>query len=199
MLDYTNRAATYDKRWRTYCLASFSRTLNFIHLERDTELLDIACGSGIFLEKVEREHPYVSLTGIDSNQAMLNEAATKVSEKVNLKKERADQLSFDTEKFDWVILSNCIGHFDNQEKCLNEAYRVLKKSGKIIITDWTQDSIMMRLANFYTKTFDYKPYNSLYSYEIESMLKSLNICIQSADNFRINWFWSASTIMGVKL
>ena len=78
MLDYTNRAASYDKRWQSYCLASFSRSLDLIHLERDEELLDIACGTGIFLEKVEREHPYVTLTGVDSNQAMLNEAVKKV-------------------------------------------------------------------------------------------------------------------------
>nr|MBC8227707.1 methyltransferase domain-containing protein [Gammaproteobacteria bacterium] len=82
MLDYTNRAASYDKRWQSYCLASFSRSLDLIHLKRDEELLDIACGTGIFLEKVEREHPYVTLTGVDSNQAMLNEAVKKVSEKV---------------------------------------------------------------------------------------------------------------------
>lgn len=198
MLDYTNRAASYDKRWQSYCLASFSRSLDLIHLERDEELLDIACGTGIFLEKVEREHPYVTLTGVDSNQAMLNEAVKKVSEKVILKKEKADQLSFHTEKFDWVVLSNCIGHFDDQEQCLKEAYRVLKKSGKIIVTDWTQDYIMMRLANFYMKTFDYKNYNSLYSHEIESMLTRLKFNILRAETFRINWFWSASTIMGVK-
>ena len=198
MLDYTNRAASYDKRWQSYCLASFSRSLDLIHLERDEELLDIACGTGIFLEKVEREHPYVTLTGVDSNQAMLNEAVKKVSEKVILKKEKADQLSFHTEKFDWVVLSNCIGHFDDQEQCLKEAYRVLKKSGKIIVTDWTQDYIMMRFVNFYTKTFDYKNYNSLYSHEIESMLTRLKFNILRAETFRINWFWSASTIMGVK-
>ena len=198
MLDYTNRAASYDKRWQSYCLASFSRSLDLIHLERDEELLDIACGTGIFLEKVEREHPYVTLTGVDSNQAMLNEAVKKVSEKVILKKEKADQLSFHTEKFDWVVLSNCIGHFDDQEQCLKEAYRVLKKSGKIIVTDWTQDYIMMRFANFYTKTFDYKNYNSLYSHEIESMLTRLKFNILRTETFRINWFWSASTIMGVK-
>ena len=198
MLDYTNKAITYDKKWQSYCLGSFSRSLDLINMESDAELLDIACGTGIFLEEIERLYPYTSLTGVDSNQAMLNEAIKKVSEKVTLKQERADKLSFDAEKFDWVVLSNCIGHFDDQEQCLKEAYRVLKKSGKIIITDWTKDYIMMRFANFYTKTFDYKNYNSLYSHEIESMLTRLKFNILRAETFRINWFWSASTIMGVK-
>ena len=88
MLDYTDRAASYDKRWQSYCLSSFSRSLDLIHLERDEELLDIACGTGIFLEKLEREHPYITLTGIDSNQAMLNEAVKRYLRKLFLKKKK---------------------------------------------------------------------------------------------------------------
>jgi len=55
MLDYTKRAKNYDKRWQHYCLLSFSKSLQILDLNQDSRLLNVGCGTGIFLEILEKK------------------------------------------------------------------------------------------------------------------------------------------------
>ena len=144
MLDYTKRAKNYDKRWQHYCLPSFSKPLQILDLNHGSSLLDVGCGTGIFLEMVEKKFPTTQFNGIDPNQAMLAKAAEKLSNKVHLETGNAESLPYDSQSFDWVVLSNCFGHINNQEAAVNEAHRVLTDDGKIIITDWNNTNRVYR-------------------------------------------------------
>jgi len=63
MLDYTKRAKNYDKRWQHYCLPSFSKSLQILDLNQDSRLLDVGCGTGIFLEILEKKFPATEFNG----------------------------------------------------------------------------------------------------------------------------------------
>ena len=198
MLDYTKRAKNYDKKWQHYCLPSFSKSIQIIDLYRASRLLDVGCGTGIFLKILEKKYPSVQLNGIDPNQAMLAKASEKLSSKVDLELGSAESLPYDSQSFDWLVLSNCLGHIKNQEVALSEAHRVLKDDGKVIITDWTKDFLAMRFVNLYTQLFDYAEYNSLKSSETIVMMEKLRFECISAENYKINWFWGLYTILGTK-
>ena len=198
MLDYTKRAKNYDKRWQHYCLPSFSQSLQILDLNQDSRLLDVGCGTGIFLDILVKNFPYTKFSGLDLNQAMLAKASEKLPHKVDLKIGNAESLPYDSQSFDWVVLSNCFGHINNQEAALNEAHRVLTDDGKIIITDWTRDFLTMRILNFYVQLFDYAKYNSLKSSETIAMLEKLHFNCLSAESYKINWFWGLYTILGAK-
>ena len=198
MLDYTKRAKNYDKRWQHYCLPSFSKPLQILDLNGDSTLLDVGCGTGIFLEILEKKFPYTKFSGLDPNQAMLAKASEKLSSKVDLKIGNAESLPHDSQSFDWVVLSNCFGHINNQETALSEAHRVLRKNGKIIITDWTRDFLVMRIVNLYTQLFDDADYKSLKSFETTAMLEKLDFKCLSVESYKINWFWGLYTILGAK-
>ena len=198
MLDYTKRAKNYDKRWQHYCFPSFSKSIQIIDLYQDSRLLDVGCGTGIFLKILEKKYPSVQLNGIDPNQAMLAKASEKLSSKVDLELGSAESLPYDSQSFDWLVLSNCLGHIKNQEVALSEAHRVLKDDGKVIITDWTKDFLAMRFVNLYTQLFDYAEYNSLKSSETIVMMEKLQFECISAENYKINWFWGLYTILGTK-
>ena len=198
MLDYTKRAENYDKRWQHYCLPSFSKPLQILDLNGDSTLLDVGCGTGIFLEILEKKFPYTKFSGLDSNQAMLAKASEKLSSKVDLKIGNAESLPHDSQSFDWVVLSNCFGHINDQETALLEAHRVLRKNGKIIITDWTRDFLVMRIVNLYTQLFDDADYKSLKSSETTAMLEKLDFKCLSVESYKINWFWGLYTILGAK-
>ena len=129
---------------------------------------------------------------------MLEKASEKVSSKVTLEAGSAESLPYDSQSFDWVVLSNCLGHIKHQEVALNEAHRVLKNSGKVIITDWTKDFLAMRIVNLYTQLFDYAEYNSLRSSETIAMMEQLHFECISAESYKINWFWGLYTIFGKK-
>ena len=107
-------------------------------------------------------------------------------------------MPYDSQSFDWVVMSNCLGHIKHQEAALVEVHRVLKKSGKVIITDWTQDFLAMRLVNLYTQLFDYAEYNSLRSSETFAMMEKLHFECISSEKYKINWFWGLYTIFGKK-
>ena len=188
----------YDKRWQHYCLPSFSKSIQIIDLDQASRLLDVGCGTGIFLEILEKKYPSAQLDGIDPSQAMLEKASEKVSSKVTLEAGSAESLPYDSQSFDWVVLSNCLGHIKHQEVALNEAHRVLKNSGKVIITDWTKDFLAMRIVNLYTQLFDYAEYNSLRSSETIAMMEKLHFECISAESYKINWFWGLYTIFGKK-
>ena len=188
----------YDKRWQHYCLPSFSKSIQIIDLDQASRLLDVGCGTGIFLEILEKKYPSAQLDGIDPSQAMLGKASEKVSSKVTLEAGSAESLPYDSQSFDWVVLSNCLGHIKHQEVALNEAHRVLKNSGKVIITDWTKDFLAMRIVNLYTQLFDYAEYNSLRSSETIAMMEKLHFECISAESYKINWFWGLYTIFGKK-
>ena len=198
MLDYTKRAKNYDKRWQHYCLPSFSKPLQILDLNGDSTLLDVGCGTGIFLEILEKKFPYTKFSGLDPNQAMLAKASEKLSSKVDLKIGNAESLPHDSQSFDWVVLSNCFGHINDQETALFEAHRVLRKNGKIIITDWTRDFLVMRIVNLYTQLFDDADYKSLKSFETTAMLEKLDFKCLSVESYKINWFWGLYTILGAK-
>ena len=198
MLDYTKRAKNYDKKWQYYCLPSFSKPLQILDLNQDSRLLDVGCGTGIFLEILEKKFPATEFNGIDPNQAMLAKASEKLSSKVHLETGNAESLPYDSQSFDWVVLSNCLGHINNQEVALSEARRVLADDGKIIITDWTRDFLTMRILNLYVQLFDYAKYNSLKSSETIAMLEKLHFNCLSAESYKINWFWGLYTILGAK-
>ena len=198
MLDYTKKAKNYDKRWQHYCFPSFSKSIKIIDLNQAGKLLDVGCGTGIFLEILEKKYPSSQLYGIDPNQAMLEKASEKVSSKVTLEAGSAESLPYDSQSFDWVVLSNCLGHIKHQEAALNEARRVLKNTGKVIITDWTKDFLAMRLVNLYAQVFDYAEYNSLRSSETIAMMEKLHFECISSESYKINWFWGLYTIIGKK-
>ena len=84
MLDYTKRAKNYDKRWQHYCLPSFSKSIKIIDLHQASKLLDVGCGTGIFLEILEKKYPSALLYGIDPNQAMLEKERERERERLTI-------------------------------------------------------------------------------------------------------------------
>ena len=103
-------------------------------------VLDIGCGSGHLLQLMSRYFKY--LYGIDNSEEMIKKA------KKNLKKasfccQDANFLPYPREYFDYVISHTAFHHL-KKEKALEEARRVLKKGGKLLIVDvaWEQNKLI---------------------------------------------------------
>ena len=103
-------------------------------------VLDIGCGSGRNFINRGKWH------AIDFSKEMLklaekNAEAKKM--KVVFEKSEADNLPFKDNLFDKVIMIatfHCIKTKEKREKTLKEIFRVLKQSGKILITVWNKNS-----------------------------------------------------------
>ena len=195
---YGKAAIDYDKFWDFYSAPSYSKTLARINLEEGSKVLDLGCGTGELLKILEDCFPSSDLTGIDLTEEMLAIAKQKLSSRVELLLGTVTNLPFDSESFDWVIMSNTIGHLLDKKTALLEAYRVLKNPGRIVITDWTRDFQSMNLVHFYTKLINYSQYRSLKTVELESLLDECGFNHLYTERYKINWFWGLYTILSEK-
>lgn len=93
------------------------------------QLLEIGVGNG----KQLKEYTTHKITGIDSSLKMLEIAAGRKLQNIELLLMNGEKLMFGDCTFDYVILSHVIAVVDNPDQLLEEVYRVLKPEGKIFI------------------------------------------------------------------
>jgi len=100
-------------------------------LENADVLLDIGCASGeqsnLFSGKCNK------VCAIDPNENLLRTAKKKYPH-INFKIGCAEEIPFKNETFDLVVMSDVLEHVENERKSLDEAYRVLKENGALILT-----------------------------------------------------------------
>lgn len=93
---------------------------------------DIACGTGILADRIERElHPEQTY-GVDMSVGMLNQARAR-STQVQWKRGPAEQLPFDDGALDAVVTTSAF-HFFDQPAALREFHRVLSPGGLVAVS-----------------------------------------------------------------
>ncbi len=92
-------------------------------------LLDIGCGGGFMISQLI--NCFKKAIGVDMSKEAI-EFAKKFSNHSFLVGD-AQNLKFESNKFDCVISVDSFEHFPDDKKVINEVYRVLKKNGTLII------------------------------------------------------------------
>lgn len=113
--------------------------LSLLDIKPDHKILDIGCGTGVFTslisEKLDQDGYSI---GIDAAGKMIEAARKKRgSSKCKFEAMAAEKLHFDDQLFNSAVSTLFYHHVDRglKQKSLNEAYRVLKPGGKLIIAD----------------------------------------------------------------
>lgn len=116
------------------------------------QILDVATGTGelaIALWKNFR----VKITAVDLSQEMLNLADKKIKElgaDITIQKANAENLPFESNKFDAVSVGFGVRNFENLEKGLSELRRVVKENGNVYILEFSKmEGVLSPLYNFY--------------------------------------------------
>ncbi len=139
-----------DKRWRKKALA-------FIPKDSNENVLDIACGSCAQILTLAKKRPYCKFTGIDISEKLLAIGRIKLSKTKYIVEElitgSALDLPFKEESFSICTISFGIRNMENIDKALTEAYRVLKKNGKLFVLEFSlpERILFKKLALFYLK------------------------------------------------
>ena len=95
-------------------------------------ILDVGCGTGETLSFLKRKFPKSRLYGVDNSAQAVKYSRSRGHE--NIYKANAQQLPFKDNYFDSILFLDVLEHIKDHQKAINEAKRVLKKRGKIIIT-----------------------------------------------------------------
>jgi len=96
------------------------------------KIADIACGTGILSDRIERELQPDEIYGIDMSDGMLNKARAR-SDRVQWLHGPSEQLPFDDGALDAVVTTSAF-HFFNQPAALREFHRVLTSGGLVAVT-----------------------------------------------------------------
>lgn len=130
-------------RLQTYIdKASYRRQVNFIrkHSKPGDTLLDVGCGSGIFL-KVASSMSNIQLHGLDFDHRLLDEATQRVQE-CSFVKGSAEELPYEDKKFNFITTFHNIEHLYHPEKFVSECGRVLKNNGYVILATPNPESFV---------------------------------------------------------
>jgi ubiquinone/menaquinone biosynthesis C-methylase UbiE len=88
---------------------------------------DIACGTGILADRIERELHPAEVYGVDMSEGMLHQARAR-STGVQWLRGPAEQLPFDDGTLDAVVTTSAF-HFFDQPSALRDFHRVLAPGG----------------------------------------------------------------------
>lgn len=156
---YKRYDAWYDRNKFAYL--SELKTLKKVLPKRGNGL-EIGVGTGRFA------HALGITTGIDPSKNMIRIARKRG---IDVRLGSGEQLSFKNSTFDYVAIIITICFVNDPEKVLQEARRVLKKNGRIIMGIIDKDSF---LGEFYQKkkSVFYKKANFFNVKEITDLLKN---------------------------
>ncbi len=108
-------------------------------LDENTLVLDVACGAGASALTLAKRFG-CHVVGIDLSEKNLAKAKEKavsagLSQRVNFVRADAEKIQSGDETFDAAICECALCTFPDMETAVSEMYRVLKKGGKVGITD----------------------------------------------------------------
>jgi SAM-dependent methyltransferase len=92
-----------------------------------SNILDVGCGSGFFLDGLKRGNPTASLTGYDANSALLPPLAARGLKVLS-------DLRDCTERFDAITMLQVLEHVGDPVDLLKQCTSLLSKDGSLIIT-----------------------------------------------------------------
>ncbi len=165
---YSGIASEYDKsRFGTLggrILSSKQQKVLLRYLRdisKNAKILEVGCGSGRFLEFLEKKR-YKNLYGIDSSNEMISIAKKRTKAKIMTG--NAYKIPFANDSFDVVFSVHLLMHLSKPKKALDEMLRVAKD--KVIIDMSNKQSISYLISKILK---GYKPRFSSIS-EIKGMI-----------------------------
>jgi len=99
---------------------------------QSARVADVACGTGILADRIERDLHPAAVYGVDMSEGMLNQARSR-SSVVQWRRGPAEQLPFDDGALDAVVTTSAF-HFFDQPAALREFHRVLSPGGLVAVS-----------------------------------------------------------------
>ena len=140
-----------DIQWR-------KKAIKLLKSSNPKSILDVATGTGDFAIQSLSLNP-TKVIGVDISDGMLDIGRAKIKKKnlehrITLEHGDSENLQFDDNNFDAVIVAFGVRNFEHLENGLANMHRVLKKDGKVIILEFSKPTAFpfKQIYNFYFKS-----------------------------------------------
>ncbi len=148
--DALNRVISlgFDTSWRQAAVDEM--------LSRSPEhVLDVATGTGdIVAIALNHRNAPLSITGMDPSVGMIRKARNKIEDRrASFRYAHAEDMPFDNDQFDSVIVSFGVRNFQQRAKGLNEMVRVLKPEGRLVVLEVSSSDESDRLLGVAKNAF----------------------------------------------
>ena len=177
-------AKVYDLLDVTY-FRDYDRSPRKAVLERigdNDAVLDLCCGTATNAINIAKTKHTVKVTGIDLSDKMLDIGKAKVKNEhlfnVTLKQMDATALELPDGAFDEVLISLVLHELDETlaGRLIHEAKRVLKDSGRIVVTEWErQEKNTRRIIFAPIALLEPKPYKSFIRKDMYSFFAAFGL------------------------
>lgn len=124
-------ASTPDQK--SACENLIDRLLAF-QPDKTGTILDVACGKGASTAHLQKSYPANAITAINISEKQLETARIKAPGSTFLAMDAA-HLDFPDASFDTILCLEAVFHFKTRERFLQEAFRVLRPGGYLLLTD----------------------------------------------------------------
>jgi SAM-dependent methyltransferase len=131
---YSRVAQDYDKATATVTSQVNAAVLDAVGTRPGASLLDVACGPGLLSAAALKQGAVV--TALDFAENMVRIARLRCPE-ADIHNADAENLPFESGRFDAVVCSFGILHIPNPDRAIAEAHRVLRRGGWYAFTCWT--------------------------------------------------------------
>lgn len=175
---YTLYAPAYD--WAAKILSrSREKSLTQLNIKKDDKILILGAGTGLDLEFIKIDCAIVAIDITPSMVKRIEKRNEKLNHQLVTKVMDGQNLSFQNEYFDKVILHLILSVIPDPVKTLLEAERVLKPGGKITLYDkfvpkYRKPSRVRKTFNLFTNLFFSNITRSFEKINSYSSLKVLN-------------------------
>ncbi len=160
-----NRARWYLQRfWEIPILKNLGLDLEGKHI------LEIGCGTGHAAYQLSTRYKAATVTAIDLDANIVEQAKKRYPNRDNLTFHCGDatRLPFDSGSFDVILSFGLLHHIPVWQTVVQEAHRVLKKSGVYALDDFTSHALKKK----YHTIFDHPRHNRFDTGQLVSCFKS---------------------------
>jgi len=193
-------------------LAKFGNKLAGKGELKQNKILEIGAGSGEFYDFVNKDFQNYLMTDISDwgKQEILDLA--KKDPRIEFDQQNVEEIKFNNDYFDRVIVSCVIAHVDEPYKALEELRRVVKPGGVISIFLSTDPSILLRITRsifiqrkMKNLPIPYKLVNSIQHRNTPSSILEMVRWIYKNDKIKIDYLpfrvksWNLSTHLIVNI
>jgi ubiquinone/menaquinone biosynthesis C-methylase UbiE len=140
---WTARADSYDQLFTPISDQAIAPIVSTLGDVRGTRVLDVCCGSGRLTAALARMGADVE--GLDFAPTMVARASANCPG-IKFRQGDAERLPYEQSIFDAVVCCFGVMHLERPEQAIAEAYRVLKRGGKYVFTQWAKDDDLLGIV-----------------------------------------------------
>ncbi len=158
--------------WKWNSMEKFFKNLN----TKPVKILDVGCASGFLTSQIAAFFPLSESFGIDSYKKAI-EFGRKTYPNIKFKFADAHRLPFKNESFDLITCIETLEHLENPEGAISEMYRCIRRNGRVLIGQDTDNLLFKMIWIIWTKRRGKVWHNShLHPYGPNSLEKLIKKC-----------------------